>query len=198
MKRFTLILSLMVAMVTAAMAQIDVTKAYRIKDVTSGDYLTAIDHDTHSGGTKGGVGVAALDENSKEQVFYFEPTSNGYLLRLANDYYVVGWSWNVDAIRQKGTIFNFEDAGEGNVYLKKGGTYFKIQEVDGAKYVFCDASKEASATWVLEGVEDFEKVAFATYNTINKKGIVQIFFINAGLPLVNRRLLSCATAICIF
>ena len=165
MKRITLILSLMVAMVTTAMAQIDVTKTYRIKDVASGEYLTAFNHDTHSGGANGGVGVAALDENSKEQVFYLEQTSNGYLLRLASgDYYVVGWGWNVDAIKQNGTIFNFEDAGEGNVYLKKGSTYFKIQDLSGTKYVFCDAPDSARATWVLEVVGES---GYATYNTFN-------------------------------
>ena len=155
----------MVAMVTTAMAQIDVTKTYRIKDVASGEYLTAFNHDTHSGGANGGVGVAALDENSKEQVFYLEQTSNGYLLRLASgDYYVVGWGWNVDAIKQNGTIFNFEDAGEGNVYLKKGSTYFKIQDLSGTKYVFCDAPDSARATWVLEVVGES---GYATYNTFN-------------------------------
>jgi hypothetical protein len=167
MKRLTLIISLLVAMVTTAMAQIDVTKTYRIKDVASGEYLTAFNHDTHSGGAQGGVGVAALDENSKEQVFYLEPTSNGYVLRLANDYYVVGWGWNVDAIRQGGTNFSFEDAGEGNVYLKKGGTYFKIQDLVDAKYVFCDASADARATWTLEEAAGFEPVAFAAVNTFN-------------------------------
>ena len=165
MKRFTLILSLMVAMVTTAMAQIDVTKTYRIKDVASGEYLTAFNHDTHSGGTNGGVGVAAPDENSKEQVFYLEQTSNGYLLRLASgDYYVVGWGWNVDAIKQNGTIFNFEDAGEGKVYLKKGGSYFKIQDLSGTKYVFCDNPGELKATWELEVAGES---GYATYNTFN-------------------------------
>ena len=164
MKRFTLILSLMVAMVTTAMAQIDVTKTYRIKDVASGNYLTAFNHDKHDSGAVGGVGIAALDEDSKEQVFYLEPTNNGYLLRLASDYYVVGWGWNVDAIAQNGTIFNFEDAGEGNVYLKKGGTYFKIQTVGDKTYVFCDAPEDARATWVLEVVGES---GYATYNTFN-------------------------------
>lgn len=159
----------MVAMITTAMAQIDVTKAYRIKDVKSGEYLTAFNHDKHDSGAKGGVGVAALDENSKKQVFYFEPTKNGYVLRLANDYYVVGWGWNVDAIRQGGTNFSFEDAGEGNVYLKKGSSYFKIQDLGDAKYVFCDAPADIRATWTLEEAEGFEKVAFAAYNTFNPK-----------------------------
>ena len=157
----------MVAMVTTAMAQIDVTKAYRIKDAASGEYLTAFNHEKHNSGANGGVGVAALDENSKEQVFYFEPTENGYVFRLVNDYYVVGWGWNVDAIRQGGTNFSFEDAGEGKVYLKKGSSYFKIQEVGGAKYVFCDAPADARATWTLEEAAGFEPVAFAAYNTFN-------------------------------
>ncbi len=166
MKKITSFMLMLLCAMTA-MAQIDVTKTYRIKDVASGEYLTAFNHDTHSGGTQGGVGVAALDENSKEQVFYFEPTSNGYVFRLANDYYVVGWGWNVDAIRQGGTNFSFEDAGEGKVYLKKGGSYFKIQEVGGAKYVFCDAPAGARATWTLEEAAGFEPVAFAAYNTFN-------------------------------
>ena len=165
MKRFTLILSLLVAMVTTAMAQIDVTKTYRIKDVASGNYLTAFNHDAHSGGAVGGVGVAELDENSKEQVFYLEPTSAGYFLRLASgDYYVFGQSWNVDALAQNGTIFNFEDAGEGKVYLKKGSTYFKTQTVGDKTYVFCDAPEADRATWELEVVGES---GYATYNTFN-------------------------------
>ncbi len=165
MKRFTLILSLMVAMVTTAMAQIDVTKTYRIKDVASGNYLTAFNHDTHNQGTKGGVGLAALDENSKEQVFYLEPTSAGYFLRLASgDYYVVGWSWNVDALAQNGTIFNFADAGNGQFYLMKGTAYFKTQTVDDLTYVFCDAPEANRATWELEVAGES---GYATYNTFN-------------------------------
>ena len=152
-------------MVTTAMAQIDVTKTYRIKDVASGNYLTAFNHDAHSSGAVGGVGVAELDENSKEQVFYLEPTSAGYFLRLASgDYYVIGQSWNVDALAQNGTIFNFEDAGEGNFYLKKGSTYFKTQTVDDKTYVFCDAPEDSKATWELEVVGES---GYATYNTFN-------------------------------
>ena len=190
MKRFTLILSLMVAMLTTAMAQIDVTKTYRIKDVTSGEYLTAFNHDTHGSGDRGGVGVAALDENSKEQVFYLEQTSNGYFLRLASgDYYVVGQAWNVDAIKQNGTIFNFEDAGEGNVYLKKGGTYFKIQDLSGTKYVFCDAPESARATWVLEVVGES---GYATYNTFNANKAYVIKSRERGGLTINEE----ATAFC--
>ena len=155
----------MVVMATTAMAQIDVTKTYRIKDVASGNYLTAFNHDAHSTGAVGGVGVAELDENSKEQVFYLEPTSAGYFLRLSSgDYYVIGQGWNVDALDQNGTIFNFEDAGEGNFYLKKGSTYFKTQTVDDKTYVFCDAPEDLKATWELEVVGES---GYATYNTFN-------------------------------
>ena len=155
----------MVVMATTAMAQIDVTKTYRIKDVASGNYLTAFNHDAHSEGAVGGVGVAELDENSKEQVFYLEPTSAGYFLRLSSgDYYVIGQGWNVDALAQNGTIFNFEDAGEGNFYLKKESTYFKTQTVSDITYVFCDAPEDLKATWELEVVGES---GYATYNTFN-------------------------------
>ena len=193
MKRFTLILSLLVAMVTTAMAQIDVTKSYRIKDVTSGYYLTAFNHDTHNQGAKGGVGIAALDENSDEQIFYLEPTSDGYIFRTKSDYHLVGWGWNVDAIRSGGTSFKLADAGSGQFYLMKGTAYFKTQTVDGLTYVFCDAPFNSAATWVIEVVEE-NAVAYASFGNIDR-GKAYVFKTSnrGGLTINNDATLFCST-----
>ena len=194
MKRFTLILSLLVAMVTTAMAQIDVTKTYRIKDVASGNYLTAFNHDTHSTGAVGGVGIAALDENSDEQIFYLEPTSSdGYIFRTKSDYHLVGWGWNVDAIRSGGTSFKLADAGSGQFYLMKGTTYFKTQTVGDLTYVFCDAPSELRATWVIEVVEE-NAVAYASYGNIDR-GKAYVFKTSSrgGLTINDNATSFCST-----
>ncbi|MBQ8694962.1 MAG: hypothetical protein IJ513_04885 [Bacteroidaceae bacterium] len=193
MKRFTLILSLLVAMVTTAMAQIDVTKTYRIKDVASGNYLTAFNHDTHSTGAVGGVGIAALDENSDEQIFYLEPTSDGYIFRTKSDYHLVGWGWNVDAIRSGGTSFKLADAGSGQFYLMKGTTYFKTQTVGDLTYVFCDAPYELRATWVIEVVEE-NAVAYASYGNIDR-GKAYVFKTSSrgGLTINDNATSFCST-----
>ena len=63
-----------------AMAQIDTNQEYRLKDVSTGLYLNAANHDEHSGGTHGGVNVADKAEND-DQIFSFEKADNGYYLK---------------------------------------------------------------------------------------------------------------------
>ena len=65
MKRITLMfLSLFIAF--GATAQIDVSKEYRIKDVSTGKYLNAADYDAHPSGANGGVNVVGKTSNDKQ------------------------------------------------------------------------------------------------------------------------------------
>ena len=149
MKKITLfILSLLLTV--GAMAQIDTSKEYRIKDIGTGNYLNAANHDEHSGGTNGGVTVAAYAE-SNEQIFTFEASGSGYYLKTKSGYYIYCQQWNVDALSKK-SLLTFVSAGNGNYYIMNGSNYFKVESVGGVYYPFCDAPSNLKATWALEPV----------------------------------------------
>ncbi len=135
-----------------ALAQIDVSKEYRLKDSSTGYYLNAANHDEHSGGTHGGVNVAPFAE-SDEQIFTFEQSGNGYYLKTKSGYYIFCQSWNVDALSKK-SLLTFSDAGNGMYYILNGSNYFKVEYVANGSgyYPFGDAALSAAAKWVLEPV----------------------------------------------
>ena len=96
MKRFTLMfLSLLIAF--GAIAQIDVSKEYRIKEAGTNRYLNAANYDAHPSGATGGVNVVAKS-GSDAQIFIFEQSGNGYYLKTKSGYYIYCQSWNVDAL----------------------------------------------------------------------------------------------------
>ncbi len=137
-----------------AMAQIDTNQEYRLKDVSTGLYLNAANHDEHSSGTHGGVNVADKAEND-DQIFSFEKADNGYYLKTRTGYYVFCQSWNVDALQSpKRTVLTFPSAGNGNYYIMNGSKYFKVEYVSAGSgyYPFGDASLDKAAKWVLEPV----------------------------------------------
>ena len=151
MKRFTLMfLSLFIAF--GAIAQIDVSKEYRIKDVSTGKYLNAADYDAHPSGANGGVNVVGKTSNDK-QIFIFEEAGNGYYLKTKSGYYIYCQAWNVDALAN-GSILTFADAGNGYYYIMNGTKYFKVENVSGTYYPFCDAALAAAAKWQLVDVND--------------------------------------------
>ncbi len=151
MKRFTLMfLSLFIAF--GAIAQIDVSKEYRIKDVSTGKYLNAADYDAHPSGANGGVNVVAKSGNDA-QIFIFEEAGSGYYLKTKSGYYIYCQSWNVDALAN-GSVLNFTDAGNGYYYIMNGEKYFKVENVSGTYYPFCDAALAAAAKWQLVDVND--------------------------------------------
>ena len=146
MKRVTLMfLSLFIAF--CAMAQIDVSKEYRIKEAGTNRYLNAANYDAHPSGATGGVNVAAKS-GSDAQIFIFEQSGNGYYLKTKSGYYIYCQSWNVDALAN-GSILNFADAGNGYYYIMNGSKYFKVENVSGTYYPFCDAALAAAAKWQL-------------------------------------------------
>ena len=164
MKRFTLILSLMVAMVTTAMAQFEEGVEYRLKDFATGYCMNVKNTIAHPSGAQGGVNVVALDEDSEDQIFTAEAATDskgnsGYKLKSKTGYYIVGQSWNVDACTQNAdgaSVFMFEET-TGGYYIhwynphKGYDCYFKASksESENALYPYGDASKAQAATWVI-------------------------------------------------
>ena len=168
MRKITFLLSLLLAVFTTAMAQIDTSKEYRVKDVASGNYMNASNYDAHPTGPLGGVNFAAKAE-SDDQVFTFEADGTNYKLKTKSGKYIFCQSWNVDALEQ-GSALTFVDNGDGTYYIKNGGNYFKVeyvsgtpvatidgQQVDQAEvsgyFPYCDAAYGAAAKFELEVVE---------------------------------------------
>lgn len=153
MKKITLfVMSLFLTM--GAIAQIDTSKEYRLKDAGTGYYLNAGNYDEHSAGTHGGVNVVALNEESDDQIFTFEASGSGYYLKTRSGYYVFCQSWNVDALASKKSTLTFADAGNGQYYILNGSKYFKVEYVSagGGYYPFGDAALSIAAKWILEPV----------------------------------------------
>ncbi|MBR4065640.1 MAG: hypothetical protein IKJ97_02705, partial [Bacteroidaceae bacterium] len=158
MRKFTLLIASLFITI-GAMAQFETGKEYRIKEVSSGKYLNAANHDTHTGGTNGGVNVIALNESSNEMIFTAEASGDGFKLKTKSGYYINGHQWNVDAnSTTDGSVLLFEASGD-NYIIKWVSTaaqhlgqtkYFKVEDVGGTLYPFCDAAEGAAATWVIE------------------------------------------------
>ena len=157
------------------MAQVEGGKYYRIKDNASGYYLNAANHDTHTEGPNGGVNVVALNEASDEMIFLAEPSGDGFKLKTKSGYYINGQEWNVDAnSTTDGAVLLFEQVGD-NYHIKWVSTaekylgqtkYFKVENVGGTIYPFCDAAVGAAATWTIEQVTRSEYVH--NTNSINR------------------------------
>ena len=152
MKKFLLLCSMMLAMVATSMAAIDTSKEYRIKDSGTGKYLNAGNYDAHTSGPVGGVNVVAYAEDD-DQIFTFTQSGSNYTLRTKSGYNIVCQQWNVDALTSAATALTFVDNGNGTYYIMKGTTYFKVEQVSGAYYPFCDAPSSAKATWTLEPLQ---------------------------------------------
>ena len=140
---------------------ISLTKEYRIKHVESGNYLNASNNLTHVGGTNGGVNCVAYAENNN-QIFVFEASGTNYYLKSKSGYYIYCQQWNVDALTT-GTELTFIDNPDGTYYIKNGANYFKVEDVNGVYYPFCDAPADLRATWVLEPVGGEEPEPTPTY-----------------------------------
>lgn len=134
---------------------------YRIKDLATNQYLHIFNHDAHEAGPVGGVGVANYAE-SDSQIFTIEDAGNDNVyLRSADGYYIVCQQWNVDANSANKSALKMIDNGNETFYLTdpyfvagKENNYFKIEYVEDANYVFCDAAVSIAATWTLEAVEN--------------------------------------------
>ena len=162
MKKLLLFSLMMVVMVATSMAAIDTTKEYRIKDTGTGYYLNAGNYQAHTSGTNGGVNVVAYAE-SDDQIFTISASGSNYTLKTKSGYNIVCQPWNVDALTSAGTALTFVDNGNGTYYIMNGSNYFKVENVGGVYYPFCDAESSLKATWELEAIQ----VANAPMRTIS-------------------------------
>ena len=160
---------------------IDTTKKYYIKEVNSGLYLTADNYDAHVQGSKGGVNVVEKStEKVADQVFTLTAAEGDskFYLETASGYYIYCQGWNVDALATKSAI-EFVESGENIYQLKKNDTeYFKVQEVDGVTYPFCDAAESAAAQWTLE--EYVPELTLEEVGNPTEDGVYRIFWKKDG------------------
>lgn len=170
--------------------EIDLTKAYRVKDVVSNKYLHVGDYEAHPGGVNGGVKVEAKEE-SDDQIFTIEEAGNGqYYLKSLEGHYIVCRTWNVDGSMDEKTALGFEFINETEFYITNANGYFKVENVNGVDYPFCDAGLDKAATWVLEeadvasGIEDITAgSAVKTIYDLTGRRIENIT--KAGIYIVN-------------
>ena len=150
--------------VYAVEAPVPAVKYYRVKELNTGLYLNAANHDEHASGAYGGVNLSALAD-SDDQIFTLESAgeNNAYYLKTASGYYIYCQAWNVDALDKK-SVLNFVDAGESLFYIMNGSKYFKVENVGGTYYPFCDAPENLKATWILEEIIESEEYEIDNYN----------------------------------
>ncbi len=160
MKRFTLILSLLVAMVTTAMAQAELPAEetfFRLKNTTSGLYMTV---DSYNSGNQNAGGVNIREKNTEDlskQVFRLKSNGDKYhILTFNNNVVSTFASWG---FRAEATYNNADltiEAEEGDIWRLKG-TKGYIGTNDGATsdgsvlYSNHDAGKQ-NIHWMFEEV----------------------------------------------
>ena len=170
--------------------EIDLTKAYRVKDVVGNKYLHVGDYEAHPGGVNGGVKVEAKEE-SGDQIFTIQDAGNGqYYLKSLEGHYIVCRTWNVDGSKDEKTALGFKFTSETEFYITNTNGYFKVENVGGVDYPFCDAGLDKAATWVLEeatiptGIEDITAgSAVKTIYDLTGRRVENIT--NAGIYIVN-------------
>ncbi|MBO5134921.1 MAG: hypothetical protein J6C15_07220 [Bacteroidaceae bacterium] len=167
MRKITFLMTLLLAVFTTAMAQIDTSKEYRVKYVASNIYLNASNYEAHPTGPLGGVNFVEKAE-SDDQIFTFEANGTGYSLKSKSGKYIYCQAWNVDALDTP-SVLTFKDAGNGEYYIMNGANYFKVEYVTGnpvatvegtqitresvsGYFPYCDATT-ATAKFALEEVE---------------------------------------------
>lgn len=123
---------------------------YRIKcDV---GYLNIGNTEDHPTGPVGGVNVVEYADDNN-QIFTIEDAGDGNVyLKSASGYYIYCHQWNVDGKESEKTVLTFEEVGENKFYIKQAGGYFKVENVGGVNYPFCDAAISIAAVWSLEEV----------------------------------------------
>ena len=137
-------------------------KWFRLKENNNNRYMNVKNHTAHAQKVSaGGVNVAAKDENSNAQKFFFEKSGDGYMLKDGDGYYINCLEWSVDASSTtSGSVLLFEEtATESIYYIKwnntyKGGVkYFKVgADSNGTgDHPYCDADNK-TVTWTLEEV----------------------------------------------
>ena len=152
------------------------TKAYRVKDVNSGKFLHIKSYNANNAGGPTGSVILSEKAESTDQIFIVEDNADGscYLLSQSG-YYIVCRPWNVDACNdgQKSELtFNYTDDTEFKITNANG--YFKVENVGGTLYPFCDAPASAAATWVLEEVVSDTGIDEVKGENGNVKGVYDL------------------------
>lgn len=132
----------------------DGVKSFRLREVVSGKYMHINSYNADNTAGPTGSVIMTGKKESDDQVFVVEEAAGGacYLLSLSG-YYIVCRPWNVDACndgKKTALVFNYINDTEFNITNANG--YFKVENVGGVVYPFCDAKATAAATWVLEEV----------------------------------------------
>ena len=129
----------------------------------------------NTGGPVGSVMVADEAVDSK-QVFKVEDAGDGqYYLATVEGYYIVCRAWNVDACDNEKTALGFEFVNETDFIMTNANGYFKVENVNGIEYPFCDAKDAAiAATWTLEEYELPEGITSVDAADDAVKGIYDI------------------------
>ena len=123
---------------------------YRIK--CDAGYLNIGNTEDHPTGPVGGVNVVEYADDNN-QIFTIEESGDGNVyLKSASGFYIYCHQWNVDGKESEKTALTFEEVGENKFYIKQAGGYFKVENVGGVNYPFCDAAISAAAVWSLEEV----------------------------------------------
>ena len=161
MKRFTLILSLLVAMVTTAMAQAELPAEetfFRLKNTTSGLYMTV---DSYNSGNQnaGGVNIHAKNtEDLSKQVFRLKSNGDKYHILTFNNNVVstfASWGFRAEAAYNNADL-TIEEAEEGDIWKLKGtkgyiGTNNDATSDGSILYSNHDAAKQ-NIYWMFEEV----------------------------------------------
>ena len=171
--------------------EVDMTKAYRVKDVASGNYLLVNEYNINSTGATGTVIMGEYAEDG-DQIFNIEDAGNGkYYVKSLEGHYIVCREWNVDACDDGlKTELGFEFINDTEFHITNSKGYFKVETVNNVAYPFCDAGTDLAATWVLEeatiptGINsiDAEKATSTIYDLTGRR-IENIT--NAGIYIVN-------------
>ena len=157
-----------VNVVAPVVPEIDLNKAYRVKNVETDNYLNVSAYNAdNTTGPIGSVTIAEAAVNG-DQIFKVEEAGDGkYYLVSLNGHYIVCRPWNVDACDNgQKTVLGFEFINETvfNITCEKG--YFKVENVSGVTYPFCDAPADKAATWTLEEIEVPEGIINVVENIV--------------------------------
>lgn len=204
MRKITLLMTLFCMLVGTvfAQAQPQTGKYYRIKDNTSGKYLTIRSYDVNSGGAYGTVPVLVEDTYNHDQVWELEAVdteNNQYKLHSLSGYYLQCRAWNCDALSNGGSTITIEKENvSAEEYIltydhggDKGVCYFKVEEVsadNGTAHPFCDAGSSAKATWIFEEVDVVNITYIGSYNEVKRFEEVHKAIVGENYPALQQEL----------
>ena len=113
-------------------------KSYRLKNVKSGYYMAFTSYNTYdpsvyNSGTSG-MSQVALNEESQDQIFTFEATSDGkYYMKSASGYYVYCMAWYCHAEASNKTVFTLTQDANDNWTIYQASAYQPISPNDPSK-----------------------------------------------------------------